>query len=121
MDDPYGSAHAQPLKVGLFVEASIQASVLEDVYVLPRTALREARYILTLDAEQRIHRTQVEPLWMDKDVIVFRDPSIKPGTLVTTTPLALAIDGLKVLPAGAARPERPGGTSGQGRPEGGRP
>lgn len=122
VDDPYGASHPQPLKVGLFVDAAIQGSVLEDVYVLPRTAFREASYILALDADYRIRRTPVKPLWLDQDVIVFRDPSITPGTLVTTTPIALAIDGLKVLPSGAPKPERPPREGGQGRGgEGGRP
>jgi len=63
VDDPYGEHHRRPLKVGLFVEAEIEGKALEDVYVLPRTALREARFVLTLDAENRIHRVPVEPLW----------------------------------------------------------
>jgi len=122
VDDPYGPGHAEPLKVGLFVNAAIQGSVLENVYILSRTAYREASYILTLDEDYRIRRTPVKPLWMDKDVIVFRDSSIPAGTLVTTTPIPLAIDGLKVQPAGAPKPERPsreGGMAGPGR--GGQP
>jgi RND family efflux transporter MFP subunit len=123
VDDPYGPAHVEPLKVGLFVEGEIHGTTLKDVYVLPRTAFREARYILTLDAEQRILRKEVDPLWMDSEVIVFRDPSITPGTLVSTTQIALAIDGMHVQLAGQERPKRPGGPGkrpggGKGRPGG---
>jgi RND family efflux transporter MFP subunit len=100
VDDPYGVTHAQPLKVGLFVEAKIESTVLEDVYVLPRTAFREASYILKLDEEMRIRRVAVEPLWMDKSVVVFREPSLPPGTFVTLTQIPLAIDGLQVQPEG---------------------
>ena len=124
VDDPYGPAHAEPMKVGLFVEGEIHGTTLEDVYVLPRTTFREARYILTLDAEQRIKRTEVNPLWMDSEVIVFRDPAITPGTLVLTTQIALAIDGMQVQLAGQERPKRPGGPGGRGgqgkRPGGGK-
>ncbi len=118
VDDPYGPAHDEPLKVGLFVEAEIEGSVLEDVYVLPRTALREAHYIMTLDEEYRIQRVPVNPIWMDRDVIVFREDTIEEGTLVSVTQIALAIDGLKVWPAGVPRPEPQGG---RGGPGGGRP
>ena len=111
VDDPYGPAHVEPLKVGLFVEAEIDATTLKDVYVLPRTTLREARYILTLDEENRLQRIPVNPIWSNAEVIVFRHPDLAPGTLVTLTQLALAIEGMKVYPEGAPRP---GG--GQGGP-----
>ncbi len=127
VDDPYGPANPQPLKVGLFVQAEIQGTVLEDVYVLPRTAFREARYILTLDEENRIHRKEVDPLWMDAEVIVFRDESIPAGTLVSITQIALAIDGMQVQPAGQERrkkgpgAKRPGGAEGAQQSSGGKP
>jgi hypothetical protein len=112
----------EPLKVGLFVEGEIHGTTLKDVYVLPRTAFREARYILTLDAEQRILRKEVDPIWMDSEVIVFRDSSITPGTLVSTTQIALAIDGMHVQLAGQERPKRPGKRPGGpgNRPGGGK-
>ena len=118
VDDPYGPAHNEPLKVGLFVEAEIEGSVLKDVYVLPRTALREAHYIMTLDDEYRILRVPVDPIWADEDVIVFRKDSLPEGTLVSVTQIALAIDGLKVWPAGVPKPEREGGRGGRGGPGG---
>jgi multidrug efflux pump subunit AcrA (membrane-fusion protein) len=100
VDDPYGPQHVQPLKVGLFVEARIQGSVLEDVYVLPRTSFREASYILTLDEEFRIKRVTIDPIWLDADVVVFRKPDIEPGTLAVLTQLPLAVDGMHVQPEG---------------------
>lgn len=98
VDDPYGPSHVQPLKVGLFVEAEIQGKTLEEVYVLPRTALREARFVLTIDEEDRLLRVAVSPLWSNADVVVFREPAIAPGTPVSLTQMALAIDGMHVKP-----------------------
>jgi RND family efflux transporter MFP subunit len=102
VDDPYGPDHEEPLKVGLFVEAAIKGKQLDDVYVLPRTALRESKYILTIDAENRIKRVPVNPLWSDANEIIFRAPSIAPGTLVSLTQMALAIDGMHVRPTESA-------------------
>lgn len=98
VDDPFGDRHRRPLKVGLFVEAFIDGKALADVYVLPRTALREARFVLTLDADNRIHRVSVEPLWSTSDVVVFREPAIDPGTPASLTQMALALDGMEVRP-----------------------
>lgn len=98
VDDPYGPMHPEPLKVGLFVEADIEGRILEDVYHLPRTALREAKYVLTIDEENRIFRVPVDPLWSTSEEVVFREPSIEPGTPASLTQMALAIDGMQVKP-----------------------
>lgn len=98
VDEPYGRQQAQPLKVGLFVEAEIQGKVLKDVYRLPRTALREDTFVLTLDEENRIRRVAVDPLWSDAEEVIFRNETIEPGTLVSLTQMALAIDGMEVKP-----------------------
>jgi RND family efflux transporter MFP subunit len=110
VDDPYGPDHPQPLKVGLFVEARIEGRTLEDVYVLPRTALREARFVLTIDEENRLLRVPVEALWATAAEVVFREPAIEPGTLASVTQVALAIDGMHVQPIvqGRDKPARPG-------------
>lgn len=98
VDDPYGAAHPRPLKVGLFVEAVIEGRTLADMYVLPRTALREAKYVLTLTDDNRIQRVAVDPVWSTAEEVVFREPSIEPGTLASLTQMALAIDGMEVVP-----------------------
>jgi RND family efflux transporter MFP subunit len=98
VNDPYGEKHAQPLKVGLFVEATVRGKLLKDVYRLPRTALREDRFVLTLDDEKRIQRVEIVPLWSDAEEVVFREEAIVPGTLVSLTQMALAIDGMQVKP-----------------------
>ncbi len=98
VDDPYGPAHPQPLKVGLFVEARIQGAVIPDAYVLPRPALREGRYVVTIQEGDRLLRVPVSPLWTNAREVVFREPAIPPGTLAAVTPLALAIDGMQVRP-----------------------
>jgi RND family efflux transporter MFP subunit len=105
VDDPYGPQHAHPLKVGLFVEAEIEGKTLEDMYILPRTALREARYVLTLTDDNRLRRVPVDPAWTTREEVVFREPSIVPGTRASLTQMALAIDGMQVVPVSSEEPE----------------
>ena len=54
--DPYGlnQEGRPPLAAGLFVEAEIQGVTVEDVVVIPRSALREGDRVLVLDDENRI-------------------------------------------------------------------
>jgi multidrug efflux system membrane fusion protein len=105
--DPYGSRHPEPLKVGLFVTAYIEGRRLKDVYTLPRTALRESRFVLTLDDENRIFRVPVKPLWSTAEKVVFREPSIAPGTRASITQMAIAVDGMHVLPVDDLNAEAP--------------
>lgn len=101
VDDPNGPAHTEPLKVGLFVEAEIQGRTLEGVYTLPRTALREGRYVVTVsDRPHVIQRVEIAPIWATEDLVVFDEPAIRPGTLASVTPLAIAVDGMTVRPVG---------------------
>lgn len=96
VDNPYGEEHEEPLKRGLFVEASIAGRVLEDVYRLPRTALREGQYVLTVTEDNRLRRVAVAPLWSTAEEVVFRDAGIEPGMRASLTQLALAVDGMEV-------------------------
>jgi RND family efflux transporter MFP subunit len=98
VDDPYGLDQPEPLKVGLFVEAEIEGMDLEDVYVVPRVALREAAYVLSLTEDNRIRRVAVDPIWSSEETIVFREPSLSPGSRISLTQMALAIDGMQVQP-----------------------
>ncbi|NBD38012.1 MAG: efflux RND transporter periplasmic adaptor subunit [Verrucomicrobia bacterium] len=111
VDDPYGTEHEEPLKVGLFVEAVIEGRTFEDVYRLPRTALREGKYVLTLTENNRLHRVAVDPLWTTAKEVVFHDREIEPGTRASLTQLALAVDGMEVRPmtkaGGEAAPAKP--------------
>jgi len=114
VDDPYGPNHDRPLKVGMFVEARIEGQILENVFVLPRLALREGAFILTIDQENSIRRKQVDLLWSNADVIVFRSDEIKPGTLVSLTQMTLALDGMKVVPLINGESSPPSGEKAQG-------
>lgn len=101
VDDPYGPRHEEPLKRGLFVEAEIEGKLLEDVYRMPRTALREGRYVLTLTGDNGLKRIPVDSLWNTAEEVVFRERAIEPGTRACLTQLALAVDGMKVKPLGS--------------------
>jgi RND family efflux transporter MFP subunit len=124
--DPYGRTDYDrpPLKVGMFVRARINGRTLENVFVLPRAALRENRLLLIARPEDQLERREIDVVWRDSEVIVVRD-SLKPGERVIVTQLAYAVDGMKVT-AGDGRGKGPGAgrevsvRTGP-KPEGGRP
>ncbi|MDH3280236.1 MAG: efflux RND transporter periplasmic adaptor subunit [Gammaproteobacteria bacterium] len=108
VDDPYGRRRsgAPPLKVGQFVEATIEGTLLQNVFTIPLAALREPSDVLTINASNRLARTAVELLWTDAEHAVVT--GLTDGDLVVVTPFPAATDGAEVRPrlAGAEDAER---------------
>jgi RND family efflux transporter MFP subunit len=101
VEDPYGQGGAigsAPLAVGLFVEAEIQGRSVENVFVLPRTALRTdagSDLVYLVDAEDRLRFKVVEVLRAERDDVVIGG-GLRPGDRVCVSPMAAAVDGMAV-------------------------
>ena len=111
IDDPFGLASGGPeLRIGQPVRASIQAMVLEDVFSIPRTALRGVNKIYLIDpAGPNIRKIDIDPVWSTADTLVIRD-GLKPGDWLAVSRLPYAPDGAPVdiiEPRIAAEPGNP--------------
>jgi RND family efflux transporter MFP subunit len=104
VDDPYRKSAdgTPPLKIGDFVEASISGRVLEGVFVIPRTAVREGDQVLVVDADQRLRIRDINVIWGDRDQVVV-DEGLVTGETICTKPPAYATEGAQVVPL-AAKP-----------------
>jgi RND family efflux transporter MFP subunit len=91
------NTQATPLSVGLFVNATIEGLLADDVMVLPRSALREGNRVLVVDAEDRLRYREVDPLRLYQDQVLIRG-GLVPGERVCVSPLQTAIDGMPVKP-----------------------
>ena len=119
VDDPYSrnDEDRPPLKVNQFVEAKIEGDALENVFVVPRTAIRDGREVLIIDANHQIRRRAVTAIWRDKENWIIRE-QLKPGEVLCTTPMRFAAEGARVVPTiDGVPPQRSGrgGTPGMGR------
>jgi RND family efflux transporter MFP subunit len=101
VEDPYGQNGATgsaPLAVGLFVEAEIQGRRVENVFVLPRTALRTdagSDLVYVVDAGDRLRFKTVDVLRAKRDDVVIGG-GLRAGDRVCVSPLAAAVDGMAV-------------------------
>jgi RND family efflux transporter MFP subunit len=93
--DPYGEDSEAPLAVGLFVEATIAGRSVPNAYVLPRTALRPDDRIYVVDGKAQLRFRDVEVLRTESDRIVV-GKGLVPGDRVCVSPLAAAVDGMRV-------------------------
>ena len=94
VDDPYarGPQGRPPLRVGQFVEAQIQGRTLEDVFVIPRSALREGGEVLIVDAQSRLQRRSVTVVWSRAEEVVIA-AGLEPSDVVVLTPISVASSG----------------------------
>ena len=97
VDDPYGRGQRKDpmhLAVGLFVEAVIEGHEIENVYIIPRSALRGDQ-VLVVDGEDRLRFRDVEILRNDRES-VFITAGLSPGERVSVSTMQAVSDGMKV-------------------------
>jgi RND family efflux transporter MFP subunit len=98
IEDPYErSGSRPPLAVGLFVDAQILGRVLEDITVLPRTALHEGDRVHVVDAADSLRLRGVEVLRRESSRVLIGS-GLEPGERVSVSPLAVAMEGMRVRP-----------------------
>ena len=101
VEDPYGQSGttgSAPLAVGLFVDAEIQGRRVENVFVLPRMALRTdtgSDLVYVVDTGDRLRFKSVDVLRAKRDDVVIGG-GLRPGDRVCVSPLAAAVDGMAV-------------------------
>ena len=101
VEDPFALEASKvgrpPLRIGQPVIAEIAGEVLKDVFVIPRTAVRNLRNISLVDPETlTLDRREVSPLWSDESILVIRDETIPDGALLATSRLSYAPNEAKV-------------------------
>ena len=123
VEDPYGRKQGgkAPLRVGTFVEAEIVGKTLQDVFLIPRGAVRDGHEVLLIDDANKFRRHEIHIVWGTRDYVVTKG-NLKPGDLLCTTAVPFAVEGGQVIPniegEGVRRLE---GQGGGGPPGGGKP
>ena len=98
VDEQPEDANSQPsLPVGLFVHASINGRMANDVVVLPRAALRNQEQVLVVDHESRLRYRDVELLRFEEDSVIIQS-GLRAGEMVNLSPIQTVIDGMRVRP-----------------------
>ncbi|WP_165767190.1 efflux RND transporter periplasmic adaptor subunit [Parendozoicomonas haliclonae] len=111
--DPYGLAdnaatdeqNLPALKMGSFVQASLQAAPMDQLFSLPRGVIYGDGKILLIDENNTLRFQKILPLHANGDNIYFRFPPAADintgGTKVSLTPLSNPIEGteVKALPS----------------------
>lgn len=98
VEDPYnlrGNKHHEPLRIGTFVNASIEGQRLEDVVVLPRHTLQSGDTVWVTDQEKRLRNRDVEVVTVNGDNAYIAE-GFEPGDQVVITRLDNPLNGMLV-------------------------
>lgn len=97
IEDPFGVKNPRAeLRIGQPVRARIEGITLENVFVIPRSALRGVNRIYRINQQQpAIMKTVIRPVWSDENVLVIRD-GVKEGDWLATSRLPYAPNGAPV-------------------------
>jgi hypothetical protein len=99
VDDPLDRRQAKrkapPLLLGEYVQVKIQGRVLDNVFTIPRTALRDANTIWLVTEDDRLEIRQVVPVWRDAQSVVLHD-DLQAGDRLIVTDLPAPVNGMEV-------------------------
>jgi hypothetical protein len=98
--DPYnikGVADRPRLLIGSFVEATVSGKMIDDVYSLPRHALRSYNRVATVDSDQRLKLLAVDFTYEDQ-VNYYVNAGLEGQVEVVTSGMGIMVDGMKLKP-----------------------
>lgn len=84
-----------PLTSGFFVEAEIAGKTHENLFLVPRQALRNGNQVWTVDANDTLQRRDVDVLYKGKEMIYIKS-GLQSGDRVVLSQLDIAVDGMRV-------------------------
>lgn len=99
LNDPYGagSDNGAPMAPGLFVNASIAGTKIENLLVAPRSAIRGGDNIFIGDPQEgELRIYSVDLVFSSPDGAWFRSENVYPGDLAITSPIRGSNDGMSI-------------------------
>lgn len=95
VEDPYGKAQDAPLSVGMFVEATIDGRIFENVIKVPREAVRQDGFVLIVGTDSRLHYRPANVLQTGRHDAVLR-LEMQEGEMICLSNLDTATENMLV-------------------------
>ncbi|MDG1693464.1 MAG: efflux RND transporter periplasmic adaptor subunit [Porticoccaceae bacterium] len=103
VSDPYNIKRRNdrmPLLIGSFVQAKVSGKTINDVYSLPRNALRSNSRVATVDSQQRLKLFAVDYLFEDRSNY-YINKGLEGQVEIVTSGMGIMVDGMKLKPFNA--------------------
>ncbi|HUV76680.1 MAG TPA: efflux RND transporter periplasmic adaptor subunit [Desulfobacterales bacterium] len=99
VSDPLGfnssNQDRTPLLIGEYVRVKILGRRLDNVFQIPRSALKDNSSIWIVGENQTLEIRKVRPVWRDADVVLLQD-GLKPGEQLIVSDLPAPVEGMTV-------------------------
>jgi RND family efflux transporter MFP subunit len=97
--DPLGLTSPErnnpPLLIGEYVRMEIEGRQLENVYRIPRTALRDNTRIWLTSKDDKLEIREVQTLWRDEQTVLLTD-GLQPGEQLIISDLSKPVQGMQL-------------------------
>ncbi len=94
-EESSGESSSLPLLLGSYVEVTIEGREARDIIELDRFALRGGDEVYLFTADATLEKRKVDVLWRQQDTVLLRS-GLEPGEQVIVSPLAAAVEGMKL-------------------------
>ena len=102
--DPLGlnepKQNRPPLLIGEYVRVKIQGRKLDNVFQIPRPALRDDSNVWIVDENEALEIRKVSPIWRDADIVLLQN-ELKSGERLIISDLAAPVAGMTIRVAGS--------------------
>ncbi|MDD2599151.1 MAG: efflux RND transporter periplasmic adaptor subunit [Kiritimatiellae bacterium] len=88
-----------PLLLNSFVSVAIASRELQDVFVIPSSAVHNGELVYVMNAESRVDFKKINVVWRDSEWIVV-DSGLEPGDALITSDVPSAVPNMKVEQVG---------------------
>ncbi len=99
VQDPYGLLHEgnarKALVTGSFVDVSIKGGRLKDVFLVPRTSVRDNDTVWIMDKDNLLNIQNVQIVRYERENVLVKD-SLEDGDRIVITNIPGAADGMKL-------------------------
>ena len=98
VESPYDTqGDKPPLAVGLFVEAEIMGQRIDNVFVLPRSAIQLNNQVYVINTGNRLEFRDVDIARTVKEEVYIKD-GLDPGEVISISTISNAVEGMAVRP-----------------------
>lgn len=97
VDNPMAStADKFPLLLGSFIRVAIEGKMIENIFKVPRAALKDDKAILLVTPEQTLHIQLVSVVWKDNEH-VYVDGGLHSGDRIIVSQVAAPLEGMPLI------------------------
>lgn len=84
-----------PLLIGEYVKVDVQGRQMDDVFIIPRTALRDGNTVWIMNGDKTLSIKKVEPAWRSDTAVIVKN-DLRQGQQLVVSDLPAPVEGMAI-------------------------